>query len=383
MTSAFTLLPLWNRQQEWRYRLAMVEAAQSFLYLSTFYIEPDVFGLEMLRALQSAQQRGVAVTLLIDSFGQRLGGVLLTESERRTLENEFALLRAAGGRVLFYAPQRITQRMLGGGHHIKVQVSDAGEAIFGSSNITRSSFAGWNEFSVALRGPVVTELLQTLEALDVPVSPGHYAAIARPVARGGKAIELEYWYYNPNHGQGLLGPLLWRGQNSLTERMIELVDAARQSLSLTSFYFKPTRRLMKAVLRAAHRGVSIEVFHSHRNALASTDLAWIAAATGYKRLLKAGVQIYENRHGEHSKIVLVDGKLVAFGSYNFEDAAHDRLAEAMIMTHDPRAVTAAQCIFTELRVHPDNERVTLHTLRRLPLTERIRIARYGRFKWWM
>jgi len=383
VTTASALVPLWNRQAEWLRRLAMIEAARSFLYLTTFYLEYDLYGIAMLKALQAAQARGVAVTLLIDSFGQRLGGVLMTEEHRAFLEREFGILRAAGGVVQFYEPPRLAQRLLGGGHHIKIQVSDAGEAIYGSGNITKSSFEGWNEYAVALRGPAVVSLLESVEALGVRVLPEHLQQIRHTSAGKKGDIELEYWFYNPNRGQGFLGPLFWHGQNTLTEKMIALVATARRSISLTSFYFKPTRRLMKAVLRAAHRGVRVEVFHSHRNALSSTDLAWIAAATGYKRLLKAGVQVYENRHGEHSKIVLVDEECVAFGSYNFEDAAHDRLAEAMLMTRDRRAVIPAVGIFAELRGHPDNERVTLHSLHELPLTERIRIARYGRFKWWL
>jgi phosphatidylserine/phosphatidylglycerophosphate/cardiolipin synthase-like enzyme len=93
--------------------------------------------------------------------------------------------------------------------------------------------------------------------------------------------------------------------------------------------------------------------------------------------------VYENRHGEHSKIVLTDGTFVAFGSYNFEHAAHDRLAEAMLATRDPAAVRPALAIFDELRRHPDNVAVTAGTLRELPLRLGIKRAILGPFKRWM
>ena len=383
MPFASALVPLWNRDAEWRRRIAMIEAARSFVYISTFYLEHDAYGLAMLDALEAAQRRGIAVSLLIDSFGQGLGGVLMSEEHRAALERRFELIRSCGGSVQFYTPPRFAQRLLGGGHHIKIQLSEAGEAIYGSSNITRSSFAGWNEYSVALRGPVILSLMDTLEALGVKIDSNHRRALASIAQAEHADLDIDYRFFDPNHHSGFLGPLFWPGQNSVTEWMIELLDNARESVLITSFYFKPTRWLMKAVLRAARRGVRIEVFHSHRDALPSTDLAWIAAAAGFGKLLRAGVTIYENRHGEHSKLLLVDDTLAVFGSYNFEDAAHDRLAEAMMLTRDSAAVKTAQGIFTELRAHPDNERVTLHTLRQLPLTVRIRIARYGRFKWWM
>ncbi len=137
------------------------------------------------------------------------------------------------------------------------------------------------------------------------------------------------------------------------------------------------------MLRAARRGVRVEVFHSHREALPATDLAWIAAASTYDRLLDAGVAVYENRHGEHSKLVVVDDAWAAFGSYNFEDAAHDRLAEAMLASRDRRAVAPVAAIFDQLRADPDNVPVTRRWRNDLPPRARARVARYGRFKWWM
>ena len=383
MPLASALVPLWNRDAEWLRRVAMVEAARSFVYLSTFYLEHDAYGLAMLDALESAQRRGVAVSLLIDSFGQGLGGVLMSAEHRAVLEQRFELIRSCGGSVQFYTPPRMAQRLLGGGHHIKIQLSDAGEAIYGSSNITRSSFAGWNEYSVALRGPVILPLIDTLEALGVRVDASHRRTLSDIAQSQSADLDLDYRFFDPNHHSGFLGPLLWRGQNSVTEWMIELLDNARESVSITSFYFKPTRRLMKAVLRAAHRGVRIEVFHSRRDALPSTDLAWIAAAAGFGKLLRAGVAIYENRHGEHSKLLLIDDSLAVFGSYNFEDAAHDRLSEAMMASSDVRAVQPIREIFAELRQHRDNIRVERHWFRDLPVALRLRIVRYARFKWWM
>ena len=41
MATASALVPLWNREAEWARRLAMVQEARTFLYLSTFYVEYD------------------------------------------------------------------------------------------------------------------------------------------------------------------------------------------------------------------------------------------------------------------------------------------------------------------------------------------------------
>ena len=383
MVTASALLPLWNRAAEWARRLAMIRDATSFLYLSTYYVEPDEYGLELLDALSAARRRGVAVNLLIDGFGQQLGGVLMSAERKAALASRLDDLRRAGAVVTIYRPRHRLQRWLGGGHHVKIQVSDAGEAIFGSSNVTRASFDGWNEYSVSLRGPVVHTLLESYREIGGTVQSSHLDRL-RANANGTSAdIELDYWLCNPNLHQGVLGPLGWRGPNVVTDRLVEMIAAARHTIAMTSFYFKPVEPLLAALVDARRRGVAVDVHHSHRDALPATELAWIAAAAHYRRLLRAGVQVYENRHGEHSKIVLVDRAWVAFGSYNFEHAAHDRLAEAMLASRDPRAIGPALAIFAELRQHPDNVQVTLRMLRGLPAQLKAKRTILGPLKRWM
>jgi cardiolipin synthase len=385
-SNASALEVLWFRQAEWQRRLTMVREAGRFLYLSIFYIEYDVYGREMLAALLAAQQRGVRVQLIIDTFGQRLGGVLMSRDDRRGLAADLGRLRAAGGQVLLYRPPRWMQRRLAGGHHVKIQVSEAGEALLASGNLTKSSFDGWNECAVAVRGDVVPVMLASCRDIGGQVREEDLAVLqtrATADQATGDGMAVDYWFCNPNLHQGPLGALGWRGPNHLTDHMIAMVDSAQQTLQITSFYFKPTGVLFDAVLAAARRGVMVEVFHSHRDALPATDLAWIAAAVGYGPLLDAGVRIFENRHGEHSKIVLVDDTWVAYGSYNFEDAAHDRLAEAMLASCDRRVIDPARGIVERLRVDADNSRVTRETVAQWPDALKRRIARYGRFKRWM
>jgi cardiolipin synthase len=386
MAVATDFRPLWNRAAEWQARLAMIRRAHEFLYLSTFYIEHDPYGVELLAAMLEAQRRGVAVNLLIDGFGQLLGGTLMSRAAKAALADRLGELRHAGAVVGFYRPAHHVQRRLGGGQHVKIQVSEAGEAIFGSSNITRSSFEGWNEYAVSLRGPIVATLLASYRQIGGTVA-GHHLDRLREVGQAGSpetvGIDLTYWFCNPNLLQGRLGPLGWRGRNPVTDQMIAMVEKARRTIQLTSFYFKPVAPLMAALLEAARRGVLVEVHHSHRDALPATDLAWIGAAAGYERLLDAGIRVYENRRGEHSKIVLVDGAWVAFGSYNFEDAAHDRLAEAMLTTRAKEAIAPVVAIFDELRHLEGNIRVSRDQLRGLPPRLKRRRALYGRLKRWI
>jgi cardiolipin synthase len=383
MVTASALVPLWNRADEWARRLAMIRDATSFLYLSSYYFEHDDYGVALLDALDAAQRRGVAVNLLIDGFGQRLGGVMMSPGDRSALASRLDALRRRGAILTVYRPGHRLQRWLGGGQHVKIQVSEAGEALFCSSNVTKMSFEGWNEYAVALRGAIVPVLLESYREIGGVVQDDHLQRLRAAAASEAGGIALDYWMCNPNLLQGTRGPLGWRGTNIVTERLAEMIESAGSSIAVTSLYFKPVEPLIAALILAAGRGVSVEIHHSHRDALPATELAWIAAAAHYPRLLRAGIRVFENRHGEHSKIVLVDGAYAAFGSYNFEHAAHDRLAEAMLASRDPAAVAPALAIFDELRRDPDNVPVTPETLRELPARLRVKRAILGPLKRWM
>jgi phosphatidylserine/phosphatidylglycerophosphate/cardiolipin synthase-like enzyme len=80
---------------------------------------------------------------------------------------------------------------------------------------------------------------------------------------------------------------------------------------------------------------------------------------------------------------LIDDEWAAFGSYNFEHAAHDRLAEAMLASRDVRATKPASEIFAGLRKDSDNIRVTPQAVAAWPARLRARRWLFGRFKRWL
>lgn len=341
----------------------MLEGARSFVYVSTFYIEWDRFGQEFLQALRAARGRGVHVALVIDRCGQKLGSVGMSKSALRSLAFEFEALREVGVEVLLYAPRRRLSRLLAGGHHVKIQVTDRGSVLITSGNITASSHDRWDEFAVIVDGPVAIPMLETFEVLGVTVRPVDHDQLGYvSMETGPDPLELEYGVFNPAAAHGLFGPLGWRSLNPITLGLCTAIERAKTSIRLTSFYFKPAPLLRRAILAAARRGVQIEIFHSHLEALPETRLAWMAAASDYDELLAAGINIYESRHGEHSKVVLIDDQLAIFGSYNLEHAADDRLAEAMLSSTDDRVLHAIREVLDACASSSAFSRVTRSSL---------------------
>ncbi len=360
--------------------MEMIAQARSFLYLSTFYIDWDKYGRECLDELLNAQRRGVSTYLVIDSFGQWLAGTLMSAAERANLRRQLDELKQAGGTVVMYTPENAIDRKVGCGQHIKIQLSERGEAIFGSSNITASSFEAWNEFSVALRGPIVRLLMRNFFDLLGATIPEHENQLNEEQACS-ENLAMDYWSYDPNQDPGRWGALSRQEINPLTQMLADKIRQAEHTVQLTSFYYKPTRLLTEAIAEAATRGVKVDVYHSHVSVLDSR-LPWLAAATNYPSLAQQGVRIHENRHGEHSKIVLIDDRWVAFGSYNLEDAADNRFAEAMLVTRENSLLQTARTIFQGLASDPDNHIVSAEEVNQWPISQRVAIRLFRPIKQW-
>ena len=344
-------VPLRDREGEWDMRMTMIRRARRFLYVSTYFIEHDDYGIRFLEELATAARRGVTVFLGVDGLGQRLGNYARTVAERRGLDVLLKRAAADGVQLGVYRPAKVLQRKLGAGHHVKVQLSDEGALLLGSSNVSARSFDGWGEFSAVLDGAIVARVLRDLIKLFSLTGDVHRAHVeeleAHELPVGRSPHHFEYLFHDPNVISGVLHPLVV-AENPITNRLIRAIDGACASVRLSSFHCKPTPTLADALVRAAQRGVRVELFHSHRAALPESELPWLSAAFDYGRFLRAGIRIFESRRGEHSKLFVVDAQWAAFGSYNAEHAAHERLAEMLVTSDDPRMVRVIDSVLRQV-----------------------------------
>lgn len=361
------LIPLFDQREEWNRRICMIHEAKQFLYASTYFLHCDRYGREYVEALLAARARGVAVTLLIDGFAHQLARNIMSTEDIAFLEESVVTLQNKGANVIFYRSRSFLQRWLGSGMHIKIQLSDNGDALFASGNISSTSYERWKEFSVYVRGAIVPRLLQELADLGVVVEANHMRHLVS-MEKNAATGKIGYLSHNPVMDPHPLNPVMLTHPNRITDYLVKEFANTAHSICLTSFYFKPPPVLIKSLIDVAKRGVKIEIFHSHRDSLGASILPWIPSIYHYRALLDAGVTIYESLSGEHSKIILIDGKKAIFGSYNLEYAAHDRLAEGMMVSDDKALLHAITANFSGLRSGPDVTKVDKVTLLQLPAT---------------
>jgi cardiolipin synthase len=150
----------------------------------------------------------------------------------------------------------------------------------------------------------------------------------------------------------LLASHAGRRRNPIYRALLCAIAEAQQRVLVTVAYFVPPRRLRRALMDAARRGVDVRLIVP-----AFTD-AWPTLAAGrrhYGRLLAAGVRVVEHDKALlHAKTVVIDGVWSTVGSFNLDWRSIVHNAEANLLVLDAGMGTDLEALFAkdEERSHP-------------------------------
>lgn len=285
-----------------------IRSARTRIDMETYEFD-DTAGSEFADLLLAARRRGVEVNLIYDAWGA-LG----------TPAALFGRLRQGGVRVLEYNPLAPNARVpvdVNARDHRKLLCVDGKVAITGGVNISRVYRNGpgqpaadpndeaWRDTDVRIEGPVVAQFeryfLQTWRQQKGPALTE--PPPAPPPIPGGMRVQAIDGA--PENGQ----PLIYR-------TLLAAITLSRTSVHLTTGFFVPTPEMMRALERAAQRGVDVELIVPGR----STSAAAVAAGRAkYEDLLEAGVKLHEFQGRIlHAKTAVIDGAWSAVGSSNLD-----------------------------------------------------------------
>jgi cardiolipin synthase len=171
------------------------------------------------------------------------------------------------------------------------------------------SSGGWRDVHVRLTGPQQEDVA---ESFDRSWRRAHRERVhPRPrLYRRGRLAEedgesLQFFDSGPG-----------RRHSRAARVFTHLIDHARERLTISMAYFLPVGRVLRALLRAARRGVAVRVIVP-----GESDVPVVQAATRhlYDRLLKQRVRIFERQENMlHSKLMVGDGEWSLVGSCNLD-----------------------------------------------------------------
>jgi cardiolipin synthase len=155
------------------------------------------------------------------------------------------------------------------------------------------------------------------------------------------------------------------------------VASARRSIEITNAYMILDHVALQALERSANRGVRIRLLLPSRN----TDSRAVryAGRHDYRRLLEAGVEIYEFEPARlHAKTMIVDGRWASVGSTNLDPRSFTWNYEANLNIFNEGFARLLEQTFE--RDLSRSERVTLAQWKGRPWGERVLETIYGVFR---
>jgi cardiolipin synthase A/B len=283
--------------------LKAIASAERYIFLESYIVVADATGLKVARALIDRAKAGVEVAFIIDAYGSL------------TLDPAYlVLLREAGVKVHVFRPIFMMAQKLPfwrRRNHRKLVVVDGKVGIVGGMNISDDYAApedggrDWHDCGVRVEGPAVA----ALEAM-----------FRRLWSSTGEGALVSGFRQGPTFPEGdqvrFIGNFARRDRSSIRRTYLLAFIAAERSIRITNAYFVPDRVLLRALIRAARRGVKVEIIVG-----AATDIKSIYYATRslYSKMLKSGIDLYEwEERVLHAKIAVVDGSWCTIGSTNLD-----------------------------------------------------------------
>ena len=317
--------------------ITAIESASHSIYLLTYIYEIDKAGISIGNALKQAAQRGVTVNVLLDGFGCKD----MPKAYLKELEN-------AGIRVLFYRPKispwtlkKSRLRRL----HRKIAVIDNKIAFVGGINIIDDYNVPDNtppriDYAVRIEGALLPNIAKSVQKLWQRLSLLHLNIgnrFNKTSAINNKTINNKTSAVNTENVviKGVDAAFVLR-DNVLHRRDIEdaylnAINAAKTEIIIANAYFVPGRRFRQALLRAANRGVKIELLLQGR----MEYFLMFATHAFYSLFLKNGVQIFEYRKSfMHCKVAVIDGYWATVGSSNIDPFSMMLAREANIVVQN-------------------------------------------------
>ncbi|HEV2434811.1 MAG TPA: phospholipase D-like domain-containing protein [Verrucomicrobiae bacterium] len=311
--------------------LAAIDAASQLVCLEIYIFEECPLGRDFREALVRASGRGVRVRVLVDSVGSIM------------LPNHFwDPVRKAGGEVRWFNPialKRMTIR-----NHRKLLICDERTAFVGGFNVSPEYEGdgvndGWWDVGLKIEGPLAARLALSFEDMFTRAEFRHRHITRWRKFTAKQAVVLpaeQILFSGPGRGQSPFKRALRQ----------DLKDA--KSVQLMVAYFLPSWRLRHDLMRVVHRGGRVQLILAGQSDI---QLSKLAAQSLYRRLLRAGVEIYEYQPQIlHAKLFLVDDAVYT-GSSNLDTRSLQINYELMIRFVGGEIAGPAREIFAETLQH--------------------------------
>ncbi len=271
---------------------ADIDAATQRVDVATFDLDLPLISEALIRA----QQRGLGVRVAVD-------GENLAAPEVAKLTGD---LQNAGIPVFFDEREAFM--------HNKFLVLDGAVVWMGSANLTVNDVYRNNNNMLRIVAPELA---------------ANYAAKMDDLMAGTGGTQGDSVLLSPTLSIGGASVVnMFAPDDPITEEIVARLDAAEQRIDVLAFAYT-SDTIAEAMIRAKQRGLAVHGVMESRNTKGS--------GSEFQPLQQAGIDIHTdgNCYIMHNKTIIIDGRTVITGSFNFTRSAQVQNDENVLIIDDP------------------------------------------------
>ncbi len=282
----------------------LIAAAKKEVLLQSYIFDNDRAGSLFLPALEQAVKNGARVKVMVDGVGLNYSKPTIAAALKKLKHVEFA--------VFLPSKSPVTLPFLNMRNHRKMLIVDGQKAFFGGMNIAAGNLVKTHpkdpiiDVTFQVQGPVVDQMSRVFEEDWLFCGKKHFIpASFRTKGRLPGRMPARIIPDGPDSDFGKIELMV-----------LGALACAQKSVKIVTPYFLPENNILTALEIASMRGVDVEIILPSKSNIFGMDNAMRA---NFARLLKKGVKIHRTRPPfDHSKILLVDGAWLFFGSANWD-----------------------------------------------------------------
>lgn len=324
--------------------VADISQAKRSVEFESYIFDLDRVGKNILATMEESAKRGVKVRVLIDGVGAS-----------NWLHADFLFWRGRGIEVRAFHPMPWQMRSdwllsflnviwvrnffarLNRRNHRKACIIDEEIAYVGGMNVSEthseqySLARAWRDTMVRLDGPSIGTLHRAFEAAWRNTHSRIFLPHMRWPHRNKERMRRSLVYLNDTRSHR-------RAKFRDLERRIRNAD---KRIWLTTPYFVPPPRILRALMIASSRGKDVRILTGYHTSPAFMNLV---GKTFYPTLQSAGIRVFEYMPSIlHSKTMMIDGWVtVGSSNYNYRSFIHDLEVDIRIAQRDSLQKIEAQ-----------------------------------------
>ncbi|WP_430602331.1 cardiolipin synthase [Enterococcus sp. DIV0724b] len=307
---------------------AALHEAKHHIHLFYFIIKEDELADKLRRILIKKASEGIKVRFGVDG----LGSVKLSDEYLDSLKAAQIEVEIFNPIQSFYHIARANWR-----NHRKVIVIDGTLGFVGGLNIGNEylgitpKFSHWRDTHLQIKGPLVTQLQESFlyDWLYMKNSAG-----------SASEFMLESYFPTVEVGSDE-GQVIYGGpydkERLVRDVLFNLIDSAKEKISIASPYFVPDDELLALLRRVARNGVSVEIIIPGKG---DRKLSYYGNDFYLEDLISAGIHVYkyDDTAFLHCKVMIIDEQVATIGSTNFDIRSFDINHEVSAILYSGQAI---------------------------------------------